>query len=224
MLISRLRYSVLNSTLILLLACGCSYPGYKSVDFQAGVIEKNISHPGWFSSENESLFNTLVEISGNRYSGLLAVKSGGTENHRIVMITEFGLKIFDMEFLPEGQFILHYCMEAINKKLIVDMLRSDFELMFMKIPSPNVVRMKENSSGDIMIKAKEDGKTYRFFIGSGSGSVSSVVRSSLTGRQARVDFSGAGGVIPSSVNIKHFKIRININLELVNESITASDE
>ena len=224
MLISRLKYSVLSSTLILLLACGCSYPGYKSVESQAGIIENNISNTGWFSDENESLYNTLVEISGNRYSGLLAIKSGGIENHRVVMITEFGLKIFDMEFLPGGEFILHYCMEAINKGYIVKMLRNDFEMMFMNVQAKDVVKMLENSSGEIMLKRKDDGKTYRFFIGPGSGKVKSIIRSSLTGRQAKVDFSGDSGIIPFSVNIKHYKIKININLELVNEGITAADE
>jgi hypothetical protein len=221
---SPLKLSALNSIAILLLFTGCAYTAYRHDGAQDTGTALYGDSPDWFGGEDQSLFTASAGIFGRSFSGLLVIKPDISGSHRVILITEFGLKIFDMEFLPDGGFELHYCVDAINKKYIINMLRKDFELIFRKKPllgSSGV--MTERVSRLPVIKEKEHGKKYFYYVNEG-GSIKSIVRSSVTGKKVRADFYGRQGVMPDSLSILHYNVKMNLKLERIDENIPSSDE
>ncbi len=219
-----MKLSVLNSICFLLLLSSCTYSAYKQDDPYAASGFRDVPSLGWFEGNTNCLFNTSVEIFKNRYSGLLVIKHEISGSNRVVLITEFGLKIFDMEFFPGGDFRLHYCMEAINKDYIINMLRKDFELIFRSRPSKgSSVMLAERKTGGLVLKEKENAKKYYFYIDGNTGRVSNIIKASPLGKKTRADFYGKKGNVPDSVSIEHYNIKLNIKLDLIDESLPSAD-
>ena len=89
----------------------------------------------WFQgNHNPILYKTSIGIYKNHYSGLMVIKPVSDTSHRSVLVTEPGIKILDMEFFRNGDFKLHYCLEALNRRSVIRTLQNDFGLMIHNIP------------------------------------------------------------------------------------------
>ncbi len=55
----------------------------------------------------------------------------------LLLTTQFGLKIFDFE-LDHGILNVKYCIEYLNKKIIINTFQNDFNLLLMQIKSENL--------------------------------------------------------------------------------------
>jgi len=209
----------------LLLLSSCAYSVYVQND-QQGVAGKACETVHfWFAGDSHNLFNTSVGIFKKGYSGLLVIKPETTGSYRIVLITEFGLKIFDMEFFPGGGFQLHYCMEAINKKYIINTLRKDFELLLKEKPSgSSSVLLKERKTGAMVLREKEGGKRFYYYIDGKTGVVTGIMKATPLGKKAKAVFYGIAGNAPDSVILDHYNVNLNIKLDLIDENTRPVDK
>jgi len=219
-----LKLSALNSICFLLLLSSCTYYAYKQDVPYAASGFMDIHSQEWFEGSTNCLFNTSIEIFKNRYSGLLVIKNEISGSNRVVLVTEFGLKIFDMEFFPGGDFRFHYCMDAINKNYIINMLRKDFALIFKSRPSKgSSVMLEERKTGGPVLKEKENAMKYYFYIDANTGRVNSIIKASPLGKKTRAYFYGKEGNVPDSVRIEHYNIKLNIKLDLIDENLPSAD-
>ena len=70
------------------------------------------------------LFKTKIWLYDNYFTGLMVIKQNEKGNYRTVFMNEMGIKFFDFEFLEnptkkEDDFIVHYCLEAFDKKVFI---------------------------------------------------------------------------------------------------------
>ena len=95
---------------------GCSFgllEGYQKTE------QVSIAPVSWFKTDSDHLLmNTTIDVMKNHFSGLMVIKSLTDGGYRVVFITEVGLKIFDMEFVPGETVKVHYFMDALNKKIL----------------------------------------------------------------------------------------------------------
>src|SRR4030042_6019263 len=123
-----LKNLVLSSLCFLLLS-GCSFSLINNFQRISEAAVNNNVIP-WFQGDtNRFLFYTNIDIYKNHFGGLMVIKPFTENSHRVLFITEVGIKIFDMELFRNGDFILHYCMDALNRKSVIRTLKNDIGLL-----------------------------------------------------------------------------------------------
>ncbi len=104
--------------LLIILFClnGCSFgllEGYQKTE------QVSMAPVSWFKTDSDHLLmNTTIDVMKNHFSGLMVIKTLTNGGYRVVFITEVGLKIFDMEFVPGETVKVYYLMDALNKKIL----------------------------------------------------------------------------------------------------------
>jgi hypothetical protein len=214
-----LKNLVLSSILVTIIA-GCSFPQYRSFQRTSeSVISLNDIKP-WFAEDpGHYLFHSEIDIKGKHFGGMMVIKYLNPGNFRVVYITEVGLKVFDIEFFANGDFKLHYCVEAINRKVIVKTLKNDIGLMLANVPVSNKIKLSEDSKQNkTLINSKGSSGEDYYLINNSSLRVEDIsVRKNLQKNMEIQYFSNNMSEL-DSVRIKHFNIRLNIQLSRINES------
>lgn len=83
----------------------------------------------FFNNENvEYLYSSRINAYGNAISGLLVIKKIGEGHKRLALLTDFGNTLLDFEFIGE-EIKVNYVVENLNKKLIVNQLKNNFQLL-----------------------------------------------------------------------------------------------
>jgi hypothetical protein len=214
----RLRLQMLMPILTLfLLASSCSlslFPGYHK--------QQNASVTGldsWFRTDTgHFLFNTTIDIFKKHFSGIMVVKPV-EGSYRVVFITEVGLKIFDMEFRSDSLMKVHYIMEAMNKKALVNTLSNDIGLVLMNdLPSagkPEILRHRH--APDIIYRYRHDGMKNYYYLNSADPRPYFVKQTGCVTNKVRADIFGNKDTGIDSVKIRHYNLRLSINLYRINE-------
>ncbi len=218
-----------NSALIslLLLLCGCSVtlPGHYqrlsvAGDPAAGLIP-------WFRGEGHPvLYKAAIDAMKNHFSGLMVIKPVTEDSHRVVFVTETGIKIFDMEFFRNGDFILHYCIEVLNRKPVIHTLRNDVGLMIRNVPDRDKkikVFTDRESSQSVMLQRSGPGAAY-YFTGAGKHRVNEIIQRSAAGKKVNLRFYSQNDDRLDSVKISHYNIKLEIHLSTLHENRTGVSE
>jgi hypothetical protein len=221
-----LKNLVLSSLFFLFLS-GCSYSLLKSFQQLPELTDPARVLIPWFQVDhNPILYKTSIDIYGNHFSGLMVIKPVSDESHRVVFITELGIKILDIEFFRNGDFRLHYCLEALNKRSVIRTLKSDLGLMIHNVPDRNKrVKIFNNiQSGQTVIKQKSELGARYYFLGEGASNVDAIIQTSVIGKKVNLRFYGAEENRIDSVMISHYNIKLNIHLSALHENKPAVSE
>src|ERR1035437_4022081 len=114
-----MRYLLLTSLFFLLLACGKSpYRSLQASTANSACLNK------FKPAISSILYNTHVNVIGKHLSGLMIIKRMRDSTIRVVFSSEMGVKFFDFEYSGIG-FKVVYCMEQLNKKVVINQLKKD---------------------------------------------------------------------------------------------------
>lgn len=187
------------------------------------TLPGNKASYSWFRHDAvRYLFQSTIDIYKNNFTGLLFVKPVG-ESYRILFITEMGIKIFDMEFFRNGDFKVHYCIEDLNRKAIINTLGNDLSLMLFNIAEEgNIKIMREKREGKLIIKSKDRNGTRYCTIGEQSKKVEELVKTGTFSNKVKMKFSG--NTEPDSIIITHYNLKLKIQLTRLNELATEIPE
>jgi hypothetical protein len=162
-----------------------------------------------FKSE---LYTTSIDIVGHHLSGLLLIKTMPDSSQRVVFTNESGISFFDFEWKAEG-FKIHHVMKKIKRKIIVNTLRKDLELIIFPI---QVKKTIQNSSSDQLIyngaRRKERLKVKA------SDQCMSIESTEVFGKKSKLvdcNFFPVGKNVPDSVAIAHHNFKMNIALKRI---------
>src|SRR5690606_15189375 len=78
--------------------------------------------------EKDYLYRANIEAYGNTFGGLFIVKKTGDEVHRVVLTTDFGFKMLDVE-VSQNSFEVHFIIEQLNRKAFRKTLEEDFKVL-----------------------------------------------------------------------------------------------
>ena len=206
-----IRFSVI-SFLILFLFASCSLRTTEGLR-QIPVVDHEINNPYFADANLDYVYKAKIEVYKKNFGGILIIKKTGFRNHRIVMTTEFGNKLFDLEF-DGDTFTKNYVVEELDRKFILNVLQEDFKLL---LNQNAVVLASYESDSERVFKTKNGNRFDFYFFGKPSGFLNKIVKTSKSREKVAVDFSTLNGRVAEIISIKHFNIQLKIDLEKFKE-------
>ncbi len=207
----------LSLAIVLFCLQGCSFgllEGYRKTE------QVSITPVSWFKTDTgHLLMNTTIDVLKNHFSGLMVIKSQAGGGYRVVFITEVGLKIFDMEFIPGEKDNVHYIMDAMNKKVLVKTLSADLKLLLIQPQDDEKPVVYENPAGLKMAKYSHNRKRNYYEISSLTGKPVQAYQVSGTSKKVRIDYHSADGEQIDSVAIVHNRVNLRIDMHLIHENL-----
>jgi len=201
-----------------MLQTGCSlslFPGYHPQPSSRAVAPVS-----WFQKDTGYfLFDTKIDLMKNHFSGLMVIKPDTESSFRVVFITEVGLKIFDLEFMPASGMKVHYILDAMNRKALINKLSSDISLVLMNdaaVKQPDVLRHKD--SHDLIFRYKNGNKRNYYFLGETGERPYFARQTSCLVSKVRANFYGNPVTGIDSVKIKHDNLRLDIHFQRIKEN------
>lgn len=139
--------------------------------------QDKVSKP-WIFNYNfrEALYKTSLLIKSQEISGLLFIKKNDS-SLRMVMISELGLKYFDMEFstINQKNNQVHYMIEFFNRPKIVSAIRASLQLLVLQYSDQALEQAeKDTLSGMTIARLNDENKKYLYYYYLHSGKVEQI--------------------------------------------------
>lgn len=210
------KFVILNSIFfsVLLVISSCSNP-YKNLSKQeySPIQIKNIPYALPYS-EKVVIYKTDIQFYKNYISGLLIIKKTEESIYRIALTTQFGLKIFDFE-LNQGNLTVKYCVEYLNKKIILNTFETDFNLLLIQM-SYETITAYENKLESQRIWQLESGKlNYNYIENTDSQKIEFIRFKKRNSEKISVGLHNNDSDIPKEIVLEHHNIKLKMNLKLI---------
>ena len=206
-----IRFSTI-SFLILILFASCSLRTTEGLR-QIPVVDYEINNPYFADANLDYVYKAKIEVYKKNFGGILIIKKIGVRHHRIVMTTEFGSKLFDLEF-DGDTFTKNFVVDELNRKFILNVLRDDFQLLLIQNAA---VSAAFESDSERVFKTKNGNRLDFYFFGKQTGFLDKIVKTSKSKEKVAVVFSSFNGKVAERITIKHFNIQLKIDLEKFKE-------
>ena len=173
----------------------------------------------WFGGDADHfLFHANIDINKSHFGGIMVIKSFGIDSYRVVYITELGIKIFDMDFFKNGDFKLHYCLEAINRNSVIKTLKKDIGIMFENISEKNNVKFWKDPQYDkTLIRSKDRIGIKYYIVNNKTNKVEEISLNKSLRKKMNLHFYSENGIDLDSLRIMHYNIKLNIQLSRLHE-------
>ncbi len=163
----------------------------------------------YFSSPEDYVYKCHMEVYNNDISGILIVKKISENIHRVVMTTDFGNTMIDFE-LSQTDFKLNYVLPDLDKKMVINFLKNDFQLLLKKeFP---VEEKFENQNAGIYI-SKEENTGYYLYFNKESKLLKGIIYTKNKKEKIDFNFESKNPIFADKIVLQHkdFKIRIELN-------------
>ena len=205
---------ILISSLFFILITSCSNP-YKHLiktEYSADSIQQ-IPYALPFSVKT-LIYKTNINFYKNDISGLLIIKKMDENIYRIALTTQFGLKLFDFE-LNNGILNVKYCVEYMNKKVIINTFQTDFNLLLMQSPIESVLAIENPQLNQKIWQLKSGKLNYNYIQNTGSGKIENISYKKRKSEKISVGLHTYKGDIPGNITLEHHNIKLKMNLKLI---------
>ncbi|MDA3615952.1 hypothetical protein [Polluticaenibacter yanchengensis] len=196
---------LLFSSIVLITASCKSYQVQATRDDLPVLHEYNKRY--FDDAAKDYIYKANIAIYGKELSGILIFKKIDEQRHRLVLTTDFGNKLMDVEISGQD-FLVHFVMEDLNRKIILNTLKKDFRLLLQK---HYAIERTYSNGTTIIAKTKTGGKQYLHILKADSllGKVDYVPH-----RQSKLSlqFSPETTGFTKLINIYHHKIKLKIDL------------
>ena len=201
-----MRYLLLSSCLFVIMGCGSAYKHLQKAGGEAGCLQK-------FKPQFTSvLYTTQVNVVGRHLSGLLLIKTMPDSSIRMVFSSEMGLSFFDFEFGANGNFKVHYIIQRMNKKPVINTLRNDLGLILMRnLQTENAEILKDGDSVYFKFPQKK-GSNY-YITSSNCSELVRIETASKRKPKATVIMKNYHAGIPDTIGISHTGFAFTIGLK-----------
>lgn len=163
------------------------------------------------NSKQSYLYKAKIDILTHYLSGLLFIKPIAQDTFRLVFTNELGVKFFDIEFFPKGKKV-HYAMEKLNKKVVLNTLEKDMKMFLMSdIDLKNGEKLTDGSEGKDIFKFKGKKEFYYYFLNT-QNKVTRIENTTKSKVKVEIDLKDYKNDIPYFINIKHNNFKFNIEL------------
>lgn len=199
-------------SLILLLFVSCKT--YQLTDVKSIPNSEKTVENLYFSSNEDYVYKCQMDIYKNHISGILIIKKIKGTTHRVVLTSDFGNKLIDFE-VSENDFKLNYVLSDLDKKIVINFLKSDFqELLRQKYP---VNESFENENSKIYL-SKIEKKNYYLFFNKENNLLKQIIYTKNNKEKIDFSFDAKKHIFADSLNLQHKDFKINIKLFQITET------
>lgn len=208
MKIFRLRY--LTISILLFVSSSCAT---KLTD---GLISQDVSlhevvNPYFSNHEIDYVYKAALDYRNHYFGGLLIVKKLNKNHHRVVFTSEFGNKIFDLEFKEEvGQ--INFIMDQLNRKNMLKMLVHDLGLLVRE--NSRVVNQYKGAES-VYYEAHWKGDKNYYVFNETDNILNKIVSLNCRKQEVRIEFDAIEGGLARQIDIRHDDIELRIGLKLL---------
>jgi len=207
--ISRMRFLLLSSCLLILVSCSSVYKNLKPTGGDVDDIKK------FAPNFTNVLYKTEVDvIGGHHLSGLLLIKTLPDKSVRMVFSNEMGFKFFDFEFKSDGGFMVYYIIKQMDKRPVIITLQKDFELVMMRKRNSETAYMRKDDHYLYYVFPQEKGANYYVTNLQGTELIR-MERSSDRKPVMQAIMNNIHNDIPDTIGISHKNFKFNIGLKLL---------
>ncbi|MCU7617221.1 hypothetical protein NZ698_08425 [Chryseobacterium sp. PBS4-4] len=168
----------------------------------------------YFSSKEDYVYKCQMEVYGNDISGILIIKKISETTHRVVMTSDFGNKMIDFE-ISENDFKLNYVLADLDKKMVINFLKNDFqELLRQKYPVAESFQ-DENSN---IFRSELDKKNYYLSFSKSNSLLTQIVYTKNKKEKINFSFDAKKPTFAETINLQHKDFKINIKLFQITET------
>lgn len=200
-----MRYLII-SCLVFVVSCA-SYSKKNQLTEQTQKQETLINP--YFSDVNQDyVYKANIDVYDNNFGGLLIIKKIEAQNHRVVFTTEMGKKLFDFS-ITETDFKVNYILDELNKKLLINLLKTDFKAL---IQEENAISKSFTKDGLQIFQTEISGKKHFYYV---SEQLEKIIRTGYQKEKVHFLFSDISNSIANQIKIKHDNIKLEINLKSI---------
>ena len=168
----------------------------------------------YFSSNEDYVYKCQMEVYSNDISGILIIKKISETTHRVVITSDFGNKMIDFE-ISENDFKLNYVLADLDKKMVINFLRNDFQELLKRNFLVN--ESFENEDSKIYV-SNVDKKQYYLFFDKNSGLLNQIVYTKNSREKIDFSFEAKKHTFAETINLQHKDYKINIKLFQITET------
>lgn len=168
----------------------------------------------YFSSNEDYVYKCQMEVYGNDISGIIIIKKISETAHRVVMTSDFGNKMIDFE-ISENDFKLNYVLADLDKKMVINFLKNDFqELLRQKYP---VAESLENENSNIF-RSELDKKNYYLYFNKENSLLTQIVNTNNRKEKINFSFEAKKPTFAQTIHLEHRDFKIDIKLFQITET------
>ena len=173
---------------------------------------KRIIQNFYFSdSEKDYVYKANIEVYGKQLGGIFVAKKINDTLHRAVLTTDFGNTLLDFE-VSENSFKVNYCIEELNKKIVLNTLKKDFRLVFREKYSAEEVF--ENQIHTIY-KTKDGNRFNYLFENKSDIRLTKLTHTTKSKEKVLIQFEGKNTTFAEKIIIEHKNIKLKIELNQI---------
>lgn len=196
---------VLSSLLfIFLFSCGTYSKNFK-------VSDRNVESftPEFLiNSSKEKSFRMSIDAYDNNFSGIVVSKRLNPNHYRFAFLNEFGGKMLDFELINQ-EMKVHYAMQQLDRKIILNLLKKDFNLLFNE---NNKIFQTLESEELTILETEINKKPVYYFLK--NDLLQKTVMASRKNEKINLIYNYKDTQFPD-VEISHGKLKIKIYLHLL---------
>ena len=206
----KLKTRFLVTSLLLFLFVSCK--SYK-IEGTTKIESNHTNYQNLYFSnpEIDYVYKAHIEVYGNDLSGIFVVKKVNDSLHRVVLTTDFGNKLLDFE-LSEKHFKVNYIVDDLNKKIVINTLKKDFELLLTTNHKVDEVLENENN---IIFKSINGKRTNYLYKSKKENSLVKIVNTSKTKEKVSFSFMPKNITFAEYILIEHINIKLKIELNQI---------
>lgn len=164
----------------------------------------------YFSKQDtDYLYKGLVEVYGNKISGIFILKKISENSHRVAMTTDFGNKILDFE-ISENEFKINYIVPDMDKNMVKKILENDFRILLKQ--SFPLKEFFKNAEENIFTSENRTEKYYLFFDNE-SGLLKKLIQTENNKEKINFNFEAKTPIFADEISLIHKNIKLSIHLQ-----------
>ncbi len=167
-----------------------------------------LQNPYFADQTMDYVYKAQLQVYGNYFGGILVIKKIAPQQHRVVFTTEMGKSLFDFEFRQE-EFKIHYIIEELDRKLLLNILENDFRMLTSERQRPDAVYQTPESN----LYKVDVSKRWRFYeVDKSSAQLKRIVQTSSHKEKMAIEFSEISEDHAKKIKIAHFNLKLTIDL------------
>lgn len=220
-----MRQNLLLLSAAILLLSACSLPQkrhWKPIEKRVVDIEELpplFSNPG-----DKGLYKGSFQYKDQFFGGLFFIKCTAPQHHRLVLMSEIGLKLMDFEVKP-NEFVLHHCPTPFQRKAMLKLLEQDFRLLLLNpLTEQSAKIFKDTDNAQRIYRLRVgDSKGY-FGFENARDYLRYIETATALPYKMKAELSSYHNGIPQKIVIQHPRIGLRIDLEWVERGEKESGE